>query len=171
MRSLYHIHEGITHNISDEKPIGWWNNLIHSFPIYGYDVHTASMTCSTDIYIWQAFLRSMFDTVLLLYQCFPHIFQWFSVMQASLRSMFDTVVNETYIHNQDKINPELSDLCTSDLSMLMAGLRNPLADMRNPWALSSKYWWGDNSSHIPNFRIFSALTFIFMFATCSWLVL
>ena len=116
MRSLYHIHEGITHNISDEKPIGWWNNLIHSFPIYGYDVHTASITCSTDIYIWQAFLRSMFDTV----------------------------VNETYIHNQDKINPELSDLCTSDLSMLMAGLRNPLADMRNPWALSSKLLWSCN---------------------------
>ena len=59
-------------------------------------------------------------------------------MQASLRAMIDTVVNETFIHNQNKINPELSDLCTSDLGMLMAGLRNPLADMRNPWALSSK---------------------------------
>ena len=156
MWSLSHIHEGITQNISDEKPIGWWHNLIfdhlhgsaelsviHSFLIYGNDIHTACITCSTDIYIWQS----------------------------SLQLMFDTVVNETYVHNQDKINPELSDLCASDLSMLMAGLRNPLADMRNPWALSSKYWWGDNSSHIPNFCIFSALTFIFMFATCSWLVL
>ena len=58
--------------------------------------------------------------------------------------MFDMVVNETYIHNQDKISPELSNLCASDLNMLMAGLRNPLADMRNPWALSSKLLKGCN---------------------------